>query len=194
MRTERAETFNFTMFHRCRMALLLVLLIPSLAFGVAACSDTSRSVLTKVTGGATDDPAPGFADVKPGSEEDFIMAVGRRVYFRSGSAKLDDVAQETLQIQAVWLNKYTNWLVKVQGFADDPGTGYKNVSLSDQRAKAVMEYLSGQGVDPQRMWAKGYGKERIVRSCAELSCKALNRRAIVNLRKEYDAAAPQFKG
>ena len=121
------------------------------------------------------------------------MNAGRRVYFAAGSAALDDVTRETLDIQAAWLQQNSSWLVKLQGYADDPGTGAANIALSDKRARAVMEYLASSGVNPQRMWAKGNGKQRPVRDCAEKSCKAQNRRVVTNLRTEFDEAAPQFK-
>jgi peptidoglycan-associated lipoprotein len=169
-----------------------ILLIAS-AMSVAGCTTTSRSNLSVETSGVTDEPATGYTDIKPGSEQDFIMAVGRRVYFASGSAELDDVTRETLDLQAAWLNNNPAWLIKLQGYADDPGGVGANISISDKRANAVMNYLADKGVNPQRMWAKGYGKERQVRDCNNISCKALNRRVVVNLRKEFDEAAPQFK-
>ncbi len=161
-----------------------------LALTLAGCMGSARDTLSASSSGATDEPAKGFARVNSGSEEEFIMDVGRRVYFASGSAKLDDVTRETLDLQAAWLVQHPNWLVKLQGYADDPS---KNVALSDQRAKAVMNYLASKGVNPQRMWAKGYGTERKVRNCAAKSCKSQNRRVVVNLRKEFDGAAPQAK-
>lgn len=161
---------------------------------VAACSDTTRTVLSVESGGTTDDPAEGFENIKSGSEEDFIMSVGRRIYFTSNSDKLDDVAVETLDLQADWLRRHPSWLVKLQGFADDSNSELANVALSEKRANNAMAYLAAKGVDPRRMWAKGYGTERIVRDCDKIACKALNRRVIVNLRKEFDAAAPQYRG
>jgi peptidoglycan-associated lipoprotein len=162
---------------------------------VAGCNDVSKPELSVAPqpAGVTDEPARGYAPVQPGSEEEFILQAGRRIYFASGSAELDDVARETLAIQAAWLNRNPNWLVKLQGFSDDPGTLQANIALSSKRANAVMNYLASQGVNPQRMWAKGSGKERPVRDCPEVSCKAQNRRVIVNLRTEFDDAAPQKK-
>ncbi len=141
--------------------------------------------------GVTDQVARGYEQIAAGSEEELVMTAGRRVYFAAGSAEIDDVARETLDLQAQFLNTHTKWLVKLQGFADDPGTN--NTALSDKRAKAVMDYLAAKGVNPQRMWAQGYGKERLVRDCPDISCKALNRRVVTNLRTEFDEAAPQFK-
>jgi peptidoglycan-associated lipoprotein len=167
--------------------------VSAAVLSVASCQ-TSGDTLSVQTGGATDDPATGFEKIKQGSEEDFIMAVGRRIYFSAGSAELDDVARETLDLQAQWLNNNPRWLVKMQGYADDTRVGLSDVALSDQRADAVMEYLSSKGVDSKRMWAKGYGTERLVRDCNDLACKAQNRRVVVNLRTEFDEAAPQYRG
>jgi peptidoglycan-associated lipoprotein len=136
--------------------------------------------------GETNDPAPGFENVRSGSEEDFILNVGRRIYFTQDSASLDSVAMATLDNQASWLNQNTRWLLKLQGFADDSGSASGMEALSQKRADAAMAYLASRGVDPSRMWAKGYGKDREVRDCAERSCRVQNRRAVSNLRSERD--------
>lgn len=136
--------------------------------------------------GNTNDPAAGFANFQPGSEEDFILNVGRRTFFTANSTALDSVAKTTLDQQAAWLVKNPRWLVKLQGFADDSGSDSAQVSLSQKRADAAMNYLASKGVDPKRMWAKGYGKDREVRACTENSCRVQNRRVVTNLRNEYD--------
>jgi peptidoglycan-associated lipoprotein len=137
--------------------------------------------------GQTNDPAPGFETVSSGSEQDFILNVGRRIYFTQDSATLDSVAKATLDNQAAWLNKNPTWLLKLQGFADDSGSASKMEALSQKRADATMAYLASKGVDAQRMWAKGYGKDREVRDCTDRSCKVQNRRVVSNLRTQRDA-------
>ncbi|MCW0000065.1 OmpA family protein [Pararhizobium sp. YC-54] len=136
--------------------------------------------------GQTNDPAPGFENVAAGSEEDFILNVGRRVYFTQDSAKLDSVAMATLDNQAAWLNRNPRWLLKLQGFADDSGSASKMEALSQKRADAAMAYLASKGVDAGRMWAKGYGNDREVRDCTDRSCKVQNRRVVTNLRTTRD--------
>jgi len=138
---------------------------------------------------ATNAPALGFANIQPGSEEDFILNVGRRTYFKQGSAELDSTAKVTLDNQIAWLQRNPRWLVKLQGFADDPGGDAAMIELSGRRANAVMNYLIAGGVDPNRLWAKGYGKDRVVRDCADAACKVQNRRVISNLREEKDGSA-----
>ncbi len=138
----------------------------------------------------TNAPAPGFEKVVAGSEQDFIVNVGRRTYFAQGSAELDDTAKRTLDAQAAWLQRYPSWFMKLQGHADDPGSLEANRALSQRRADVVMAYLVSRGVDARRLWAKGYAKERLVRDCADIECKAQNRRVVSNLRKEKDESAP----
>ena len=155
---------------------------------LASCSTTSMESAGEPppTSGNTNDPAAGFKNMQPGSEEDFILNVGRRTFFTAGSATLDSVAKTTLDSQIAWLNKYPQWLVKLQGFADDSGGDSAQVALSQKRADAVMAYLAAGGVGQSRMWAKGYGKERLVRACTETACKVQNRRVVTNLRNERD--------
>lgn len=158
---------------------------------LAACSTTevARVEAPQVNpneSGQTNDPAAGFANAGPGSEEDFILNVGRRIFFASGSSTLDATAKATLDKQAAWLAANPRWLVKLQGFADDPGSDAAQVALSKKRADAVLAYLTSKGVAANRMWARGYGKDRMVRDCAETSCKVQNRRVVVNLRNERD--------
>ncbi|TIT24695.1 MAG: OmpA family protein, partial [Mesorhizobium sp.] len=50
----------------------------------------------------------------------------------------------------------------------------------------VMDYLAAGGIDRNRMWAKGYGKDRLVRDCPDTACRSQNRRVVSNLRDERD--------
>ncbi|MBW9113636.1 OmpA family protein [Rhizobium cauense] len=158
---------------------------------LVACSTTDIAEVEEPAAppmtGQTNDPAPGFENVAAGTEEDFILNVGRRTYFAQDSATLDSVAKATLDKQAIWLNSNPQWLVKLQGFADDSGSASAMTSLSQRRADAVMSYLVSKGVDPSRVWAKGYGNDREVRDCTSRSCKVQNRRVVSNLRTQRDS-------
>lgn len=157
---------------------------------LAACSTTEVASVEEPPAvpmtGETNDPAPGFETVSAGSPEDFILNVGRRIYFTQDSAALDSVAKATLDKQAAWLASNPRWLVKLQGFSDDSGSASKMKTLSQKRADAAMAYLASRGVDPSRMWAKGYGNDREVRDCTDRSCKVQNRRVVSNLRTQRE--------
>ena len=55
--------------------------------GLAACS--TSSTLEQPKPDVTNAEVASFQNVQPGSEEDFILNVGRRTYFTQGSAELD---------------------------------------------------------------------------------------------------------
>ena len=133
---------------------------------LAGCAAGIDEVAYQGPVGVTGTPIKAFANLKPGSEEDFILNIGRRTYFKAGSSALDGTAKATLDKQAVWLNQYPRWKIKLQGHADDPGG---NGKVSTQRAETVMNYLVSKGVSADRMWAKGYARKRQVRNCADVS-------------------------
>ncbi|MEM8811936.1 MAG: OmpA family protein [Pseudomonadota bacterium] len=157
-----------------------VLIAAGLALG--ACANVDE-IASPGFSGPTGKPIPAFANMKAGSEEDFIMNVGRRTYFKAGSSTLDGTAKRTLDMQAEWLAQHPKWKIKLQGHADDPSN---NKRLSTERAEAVMNYLVTKGVDRERMWAKGYSRERLVRDCPEIVCKSQNRRVVSNLREKLE--------
>jgi peptidoglycan-associated lipoprotein len=163
----------------------------AMLMALAACSTTEVASVEEAPAaamtGQTNDPAPGFENVQAGSKEDFILNVGRRVYFTQDSATLDSVARTTLDAQARWLKANPRWLVKLQGFSDDSGSASSMKTLSQKRADAAMAYLVSVGVEANRLWAKGYGNDREVRDCSDRSCKVQNRRVVSNLRTERDA-------
>ncbi|MBO6508355.1 MAG: OmpA family protein [Roseibium sp.] len=155
--------------------------------GLAGCNSAGTLSSPDVTNA----PAAGFVNVSPGSEEEFIINVGRRVYFDKGSATVSDEARMTIVNQAKWLKDNKKWVVKIQGHADDGGSEATEKNLSTQRGNAVMAELVKLGVNPKRMWVKGYGIERPVTDCDEITCQSQNRRVVVNLREEFDDSAPQ---
>ena len=161
---------------------LRIVALPLVLFLIAGC----KSVGLDAPATGTNAPVAAFANNQPGSEEDFILNIGRRTHFAGGSAALDATAKTTLDSQAEWLKRYPNWYIKLQGFSDDPGSPNQNKALSKKRAEAVMNYLVSRGVKRERMWARGYGRERIVRDCPEIECKSQNRRVISNLRDERE--------
>lgn len=168
-----------------------LILTAAMLLALAACSTTEVASVEEPAAapmtGETNDPAPGFENVAAGSPQDFILNVGRRIYFAQDSATLDSVAKATLDSQAGWLNKYPSWLVKLQGFSDDSGSESSMKKLSQRRADAAMAYLASKGISADRMWAKGYGNDREVRDCTDRSCKVQNRRVVSNLRTEKEA-------
>jgi len=163
------------------------ILAASIAILLCGCASSGRSG----SGGApavemTSAPTSTGTNLQAGSEEDFIVNVGRRTFFKQGSADLDETARVTLQKQAQWLQQHPQWKVKLQGFADDPGSPAQQKNISQRRADAVRNYLASLGVGPERMKAKGYGRDRLVGDCPDIECKAQNRRVVTNPQADPD--------
>jgi peptidoglycan-associated lipoprotein len=117
----------------------------------------------------------------PGSQQDFIVNVGDRVFFDTDSSELSQQARSTLDKQAQWLNQYGRYAFLIEGHADERGTREYNIALGARRAQTVREYLVSRGVSAQRMRTISYGKERPVAVCDDISCWSQNRRAVTVL-------------
>jgi peptidoglycan-associated lipoprotein len=104
--------------------------------------------------------APASTTVTPGSVADFKQNVGDRVYFDTDQSSVREDGRQTLNKQAEWLKKYTNYPITIEGKCDERGTREYNLALGERRANAVKQYLVAQGVPAQRVNTISYGKER----------------------------------
>jgi peptidoglycan-associated lipoprotein len=114
----------------------------------------------------------------PGSQQDFVVNVGDRVFFDSDSTELTMQSRATLDKQAQWLTTYNRYAFTIEGHADERGTREYNIALGARRAQAVRDYLASRGIEPSRMRTISYGKERPVAVCDDISCWSQNRRAV----------------
>src|SRR6202790_271131 len=98
----------------------------------------------------------------PGSQQDFVVNVGDRVFFETDSSELTPQSAATLDKQAQWLNNYNRYAFTIEGHADERGTREYNIALGARRAQTVREYLTSRGIAAQRRRTISYGKERPV--------------------------------
>jgi peptidoglycan-associated lipoprotein len=128
------------------------------------------------------DPTNAMASAAvPGSQQDFVVNVGDRVFFDTDSSDLSVQARATLDKQAEWLNHYGQYSFTIEGHADERGTREYNLALGARRAQTVRDYLISRGIAAQRMRTISYGKERPVATCDDISCWSQNRRAVTVL-------------
>ena len=80
------------------------------------------------------------ARATPGSQQDFIVNVGDRVFFETDSSELTPQSRTTLDKQAQWLNQYGTYAFTIEGHADERGTREYNIALGARRAQTVREY------------------------------------------------------
>ncbi len=153
---------------------------------IARCAKFAAIILATVAIGgcakqAADQTGAMVPTAVPGSQQDFVVNVGDRVFFDTDSSDLSAQARATLDKQAEWLNHYNRYAFTIEGHADERGTREYNIALGARRAQTVRDYLISRGVAAQRMRTISYGKERPVAVCDDISCWSQNRRAVTVL-------------
>jgi peptidoglycan-associated lipoprotein len=113
----------------------------------------------------------------PGSEQDFVVNVGDRIYFDLDSYDVRSEAMPRLDAQAQWLARYPQVTVRIEGNADERGTREYNLALGARRAEAVRTYLINRGVPAGRIDTISYGKERPIAEGSSEDSWARNRNA-----------------
>lgn len=98
------------------------------------------------------------------------------VNFATNSARLTPGSTKTLDAAAATLLKRGNVKTEIAGHTDDRGSNARNLTLSQQRAEAVVKYLVSKGVNPANLTARGYGEDRPVADNKTEAGRAENRR------------------
>jgi outer membrane protein OmpA-like peptidoglycan-associated protein len=111
------------------------------------------------------------------------------VLFKVNSSIIDATAKQTIDEAAAWAKgekakgNANGWLVEVVGFADTSGNTAKNRSLSERRAKTVIQYLVGvHNLDLRRLVQPfGFGESKPVADNKTPAGRAKNRRVEIRI-------------
>ncbi|MCW3463327.1 OmpA family protein [Chitinophaga nivalis] len=86
------------------------------------------------------------------------------------------------------LNKLVNLLqdnptvkIEIAGHTDNVGSDKDNLLLSENRAKAVVKYLTGKGIAASRLTAKGFGETQPIATNDTEDGRAANRRTVFRI-------------
>jgi parallel beta-helix repeat protein len=102
------------------------------------------------------------------------------VNFKTASAELEPGSNAVLDKVVASLKAYPGLKVEIAGHTDEEGSDSYNMALSNDRAKAVMNYLVvNGGIAPDRITAKGYGKTQLLVPSTTPEGRAKNRRVEV---------------
>ncbi len=113
-------------------------------------------------------PAPRLPD---------YITVSERIQFETNKAILKDFSKITLnEVVRVMKENPQIRMVEVGGHTDSDGDDDSNLLLSENRAKSVIAYLISQGIEPQRLKARGFGETVPVQKNDTPAGKAQNRR------------------
>jgi peptidoglycan-associated lipoprotein len=164
---------------------LRLALIATAAASMAACASRPKPTGPVATAPPPPPPAEQTApppsavgeSVLPGSERDFVINAGDRVYFDFDRYDVRADAQPILDAQAAWLKRYPAVQVRIDGNCDDRGTREYNLALGARRANAVRDYLTTHGVASDRISTVSYGKEKPIDAGSGDEADAHNRNA-----------------
>ena len=103
--------------------------------GLAPTNRTARTALASAGAAA------------PGSQQDFVVNVGDRVFFESDSTELSAHRATRWRSRRSWLQQYRSYAFTIEGHADERGTREYNIALGARRAQAVRDYLTARGIE-----------------------------------------------
>jgi OOP family OmpA-OmpF porin len=101
------------------------------------------------------------------------------IHFDTGKATIKPESEKIVDEIAALLKANPGLQVTIEGHTDNTGTPQRNKALSEQRARAVVDAVVGQGVEASRLSAVGWGQEKPVADNATEEGRAKNRRVEV---------------
>lgn len=100
----------------------------------------------------------------------------KNIFFDTKQFELKPGSQAELDKLVSLMNDNPNLKIEIGGHTDNVGQPKDNLLLSDNRAKAVVNYLLQKGIKVQRLTAKGFGATKPIADNNTENGRALNRR------------------
>lgn len=105
----------------------------------------------------------------------------KNVLFDTGKSSLKTSSYQELNELVELLTLKPDLNIEIAGHTDNVGSEEANQLLSENRAKTVLNYLATQGIDKNRLIAKGYGSTLPVADNATDSGRRQNRRTEIHI-------------
>ncbi len=109
------------------------------------------------------------------------------VEFDFGKSTLRPESYSTLNDLVDYLKRKPNERIEIGGHTDNVGSDAKNLVLSLERAKSIVAYLTAQGIENNRLVAKGYGAEEPIEENTTEEGRQKNRRTEVKILDQEQA-------
>jgi outer membrane protein OmpA-like peptidoglycan-associated protein len=111
--------------------------------------------------------------------EGILITFNSGLKFNFNSYDLEPTTKSNLDDLAKTLNKYDDTDILIEGHTDSSGEDAYNMTLSNERADNVKDYLKTKGVKSSRIETKGYGESQPLESNDTEAGRAVNRRVEV---------------
>lgn len=122
-----------------------------------------------------------IADVSRTADGGIVVTLKNEILFDTNSAVLSAQAGNTLLDLNKVLKKYPSNIIVVEGYTDSTGTADYNKKLSEQRAKAVYDFILNNGLKTSSISYVGYGIANPVADNSTAEGRAKNRRVQLNI-------------
>ncbi|KAA3621161.1 MAG: OmpA family protein [Bacteroidetes bacterium] len=117
----------------------------------------------------------GCPEIKEEVKEVLEFAM-RAVRFETGKATLKRESFEILDQIVDIMEEYSAYKLHISGHTDNIGDEAQNLLLSEERAKACMQYLISKGISPTRLTFAGFGETVPIGDNNSAFGRGLNRR------------------
>jgi outer membrane protein OmpA-like peptidoglycan-associated protein/mRNA-degrading endonuclease HigB of HigAB toxin-antitoxin module len=89
------------------------------------------------------------------------------IYFDIGKAVIREDAEVELNKIVKALEDNPTIVIEIGSHTDSRSAAKANLTLSDKRAKASVDYIMSKGIDKSRISGKGYGESKLVNKCKD---------------------------
>jgi len=103
------------------------------------------------------------------------------IFFEANSSRLKESSFPALNELATFLLKHEGLVVEIAGHTNKRCSSSYCLKLSEERAHAVVQYLIMQGVAPDQLRHRGYGKEQPIDSNETEAGRKRNQRVEVRI-------------
>lgn len=125
----------------------------------------------------------GCPEVKPTAEVmEELNSYARTILFNVGKASFREETDQVLQAMVAIFKDYPRANFTIEGHTDSSGSASMNQALSERRANAVRDYLIANGIDADRLEAKGFGEDNPIATNKTRAGRKENRRVEVKLK------------
>ena len=116
-----------------------------------------------------------------GQQADSRIPEVRTIYFDYDRDTIKSEYESVVMAHARYLRANPNARVVLHGHTDERGTREYNLALGERRANSVQDYLTANGVNPDRIVTISWGKEKPVANGSNEAAWRQNRRGVTRV-------------